>query len=64
MLSTTEKDNDHELGSQQSLPQGEYVKLHEDAAFPRRDTTRELDPMPAAKLATTRDDLESGYGNM
>ena len=62
MVSTVEKDNDHELDSQQSLPKGEYVKLHEDTAFPRRDTTRELNSIPAARLATGRDDLESGYG--
>ena len=64
MVSTAEKDGDRELDSEQSLPQGEYVKLHEDAGFPRRDTTRELEPMPAVRLATARDDLESGYGRM
>lgn len=62
MVSRVEKDNDHELDSQQSLPKGEYVKLHEDAAFPRRDTNRGLNPMPAARLATAQEDLESGYG--
>ena len=64
MVSTAEKASDRELDSQQSLPKGEYVKLHEDAAFSRRDTTRELTPMPAARLATARDDLESGYGRI
>ena len=64
MVSAAEKDDDRELDSQQSLPQGEYVKLHEDVAFPRRDTTREPKPMPAARLATARNDLESGYGRM
>ena len=64
MVSTAEKDSDRELDSQQSLPKGEYVKLHEDAAFSRRDTTRELNVMPAARLATARDDLESGYGGI
>ena len=59
--STAEKDNDHELDSQQSLPKGEYVKLHEDAAFSTGDTTRGVKPMPAARLATAGDDLESGY---
>ena len=48
--------------SQQSLPKGEYVQLHEETAIPRRDATRELIQMPTAKLATTRDDLERGYG--
>ena len=64
MVSTAEKGDGHELDSQQSLPKGEYVKLHEDSAFPRRDTTIEFNPMPAARLATTRDDLESGYGRI
>lgn len=60
IASTAEKDNGHELNSQQSLPKGEYVMLHEDAALPRR----ELNPMPAARLAATRDDLESGNGRI
>ncbi|KAM0798522.1 hypothetical protein BDR22DRAFT_808975 [Usnea florida] len=64
IVSITEKNNDHELESQQSLPKGEYVKLHGDAAFPRRNTSKELNPIPAARLATARDDLESGYGSI
>ena len=64
IVSTAEKDNDHELDSQRTLPKGEYVKLHEDAAFPGRNTSKELNPMPAARLATARDDLESGYGKI
>ncbi|KAF6227624.1 hypothetical protein HO173_012153 [Letharia columbiana] len=62
VVSSTEKDDDHEMYSQQSLPKGEYVQLHEETAIPRRDATRELIRMPTAKLAATRDDLERGYG--
>ncbi|CAD6593760.1 MAG: hypothetical protein ASARMPRED_007916 [Alectoria sarmentosa] len=58
VISNTEKDTDHELYSQQSLPKGEYAMLHEETALP----SRELSQMPAARLATTRDDLERGYG--
>ena len=64
VVSTAKKDNDHELDSQQSLPKGEYVKLREDAAFPRRNASKDITPMPAARLATARDDLESGYGRI
>ena len=58
VVSNTEKDTDHDLYSQESLPKGEYVMLHEETALP----SRELSQMPAARLATTRDDLERGYG--
>lgn len=54
VASHTEKDNE------QPLPQSEYVQLHEETAIPRRDATRELIQMPAAKLTTARDDLERG----
>lgn len=59
--SNTEKDNDNEIYSQHRLPKREYVQLHETMAIPKRDATRELIQMPAAKLATRRDDLEGGY---
>lgn len=62
VLTKTEEDNDRELYNQQSLPKGEYVMLHEETTIPRRDATRELIQMPAAKLATKRDDLETGNG--
>ena len=62
VVSSTEKDDDHELYSQQSLPKGEYVMLQEEMAIPRHFVTSEVIQMPAAKIATTRDDLERGYG--
>ena len=60
--SNTEKDDDDEMYSQHRLPTKEYVQLREEIAIPKRNATRELIQMPAAKLATTRDDLERGYG--
>ena len=62
VVSKTEKDNDHELYSQETLPKGEYVQLHEEVATPSRDATRELIQTSPTKLATTRDDLERGHG--
>lgn len=62
IFSDTKKDNDHGMYGQETLPEGEYVTLHEETAIPRHDATRELIQMPAAKLATTRDDLERRYG--
>lgn len=62
VVSTTEKNEDHELYSQESLPKGEYVMLQEEMAVPRHFVTSEVIQMPAAKIATTRDDLERGYG--
>ena len=50
----TEKDNE------QPLPRSEYVQLHEETAIARRDATRELTQMPAAKLTNALDDLERG----
>ena len=61
VVSKTEKDNDHELYSQETLPKGEYAQLHEEMAIPSRDATRELIQTSPTKLATTRDDLEKGY---
>lgn len=59
VASNTEKDNDYEMYSQQSLPKSEYVQLHEETAILGRDATR-VTLMPTAKLATARDDLERG----
>ena len=62
-LSVTEKDSDHELYDQKALPQGEYIKLHGEAGMPRRGATKEaIQTAAAVKIATTRDDLEKGYG--
>ncbi|CAF9943344.1 MAG: hypothetical protein ALECFALPRED_011122 [Alectoria fallacina] len=58
VISSTENDTDHELYSQQSLPKRDYAVLHEETAL----SSRELSQVPAARLATTRDDLERGYG--
>ena len=57
---TERGDGDHELYTQHSLPKKEYVKLHEETAVPRRDSAGDLVPMPRAKLATVRHDLEGG----
>ena len=57
----TQKD-DLEMYDQETLPKGEYVQLDGETALPRRDSTRDLIQMATAKLATTRDDLERGYG--
>lgn len=62
IVSNTEKDEGHDLYSQQALPEGKYVQLHEEMAVPRPDATKELMQLPSAKLPTTRDDLERGYG--
>ena len=58
----TQKDHDLETYDQETLPKEEYVQLDEETALPRRDATRELIEMAAANLATTRDELERGYG--
>lgn len=62
VVSRTEKEDDHELYSEQTLSKGEYAMLHDGPAAPRRFVTSEIIQMPAAKVATTRDDLERGYG--
>lgn len=59
VLTKTEEDNDDKLYSRQSLPEGDYVMLHGETTT---SSTRELIQMPAAKLATKRDDLEAGNG--
>lgn len=58
---STEKDDGHELYSQQTLPKGEYVQLDEDMVISRRDAIRDSIQKPAAKVATTSDDLDGGY---
>ena len=50
VFSQTEKEDDQDA---------EYAILPEDMAVPRRDAGRELSQMPAASLATRRDDLEN-----
>lgn len=63
LLSNTEKDTDHEMSDQETLPQEEYIQLHGEMTIPRCDSTKELIQMAApVKLATTRDDLEKGHG--
>lgn len=62
VVSSSDKDKDHEMYSQQSPPKREYILIHEETAISRHDAIREPIQMPAAKLATTRDDLEGGYG--
>ncbi len=62
VISNTQKDEDHEQYSQETLPKGEYVQLHEQTVIPSRNATRELIQMPVAKIATARDDLERGHG--
>lgn len=62
IFSNAETDDGYELYSQQVLPKAEHVQLHEETAMPRRDATRESNQRPAAKVATTRHDLERGYG--
>ena len=42
----------------QTRPEGEYALLAESTGVPRRDAVKELSQMPAARLATRRDDLE------
>ena len=61
--SVAKEEDEHELYDQQSLPRRDYALLDEESAVPRRDnTTRELGQMPPAKLATMRDDFETGCG--
>ncbi len=62
VFSHTDRETENELYSQETLPQRDYVQLHEEKVIPRRDATRGLIQMPAAKLATPREDLERAYG--
>ena len=57
----TVKEDCHGLYDQQTLPSQDYVMLHEGTNVSRRDRLGELCQMPAARLATVRDDLENGY---
>ena len=57
IISGAEKDDGHELYSQQTPPKGEYAQLDEDMVIPRRDAIRD-----SIQVATTRDGLERGYG--
>ena len=50
-----------ETEDNQTQLEGEYAILSEEIGVPRRDAVRELSQMPAARLGTTRDDLEKGY---
>ena len=52
VFSHTEKEDD------QTQPEREYAILSEEIIVPRREAARELSQMPAARLATRRDDLE------
>ena len=60
LSATRDGDGDQELCGQLSLPKKEYVMLSEESDGSRRDSERELDLMPRANVATTRDDLERG----
>lgn len=62
-MSDTKKDNDHGMYGQETLSEGGYMMRDDETAIPRHDdATWELIQMPAAKIVTTRDDLERGYG--
>ena len=51
-----------ELYKQLPVPKREYLLLREEKSMPGHNATGEPSQMPRAKLATTRDDLERGYG--
>ena len=62
VTSDTETDDGHELSGEQSLPNGGYMVLDDEMKVAKRDAAGDLVQIPAAKLATARDDLERGYG--
>ena len=63
-FSNIDKETENELYSQKPLPQRDYVQFHEETVIPRRDATRQLSQMPAARLATPRDDIERAFGTL
>ena len=58
VFSYTEKEDVQELHDYLTQPKRHYAILPEQTAVPRREAAMELSQMPAARLATRRDDLE------